>query len=72
MEQSIKSVLVKQTLTQQQQFASMQVTHAHTRTRAHAHARLTCSASLARLGCLPDGVSDHGLWRCAVPPAVSE
>lgn len=34
MEQSIKSVLVKQTLNQQQQFASLQVTHTHTRARA--------------------------------------
>lgn len=32
MEQSIKSVLVKQTLNQQQQFASLQVTHTHTHT----------------------------------------
>lgn len=30
MEQSIKSVLVKQTLTQQQQFASLQVKPTHT------------------------------------------
>lgn len=38
MEQSIKSVLVKQTLTQQQQFASLQVhAHVHARTHVHAH-----------------------------------
>uniref|UniRef100_H2TC25 Poly(U) binding splicing factor 60 n=1 Tax=Takifugu rubripes TaxID=31033 RepID=H2TC25_TAKRU len=36
MEQSIRSVLVKQTLTQQQQFASLQVTHTHTHALTHA------------------------------------
>ena len=66
MEQSIKSVLVKQTLTQQQQFASLQVR----RTR-------TCALRCARPGWLTvcrsdpaDGVSDHGLRRRALPSAV--
>lgn len=48
MEQSIKSVLVKQTLTQQQQFASLQV-HAHTRARSRART-LTCTLTTDPLG----------------------
>lgn len=66
MEQSIKSVLVKQTLNQQQQFASLQVTHTltHTHTNARSAAELTLSCSAS------DGVSDHGLWGRSLAPAV--
>lgn len=65
MEQSIRSVLVKQTLTQQQQFASLQVWHTHAHTPPQACVTGSRSASAPS-----DGLSDRGLWRRALSPAV--
>lgn len=78
MEQSIKSVLMKQTLVQQQQFTSLQVRalvkteHGGERFRTETSSAGFSDESCVVWLCLSDGVAHHGYRRCSVSSAVGE
>lgn len=83
MEQSIKSVLMKQTLVQQQQFTSLQVRALVKTSMEQQTEEKDSELKLPLLAffydeccvvwlCLSDGVAHHGYRRCSVSSAVGE